>query len=115
MTEEILKKFIVNMVVKAVLARLFVAVPLLGWGPIAFVISHFAVKYGEIFYDVAKTFISFRQIEFLNKDYQTAFDREMIKLKLLERDKRATKEEIEDAIRQAQDRLADFVQHTSVV
>lgn len=77
------KELVWDAVVKAVLQKLFVAVPLLGWGPIGYVISHFAVKYSDEIYAAVKMFIVVEAITLRNKSFEQAYNKASVKLHIV--------------------------------
>lgn len=103
------KDLVFDALVKAALERLFKAVPFLGWGPIGYVVTHFAFKFTNMVYEASKDFIVFKQIEFTNKSNQIAFDREFVKLKILSKTQGVSDAEIKAQIDRARDRMANLV------
>ena len=74
------KELVWDSIVEAVLGRLFTMVPLLGWGPIGYVISYFAVKYSDLLFEGITLFVDVTLIRIRNKEFQKAYDRASIRL-----------------------------------
>lgn len=109
---DLFKRLVFDMIVKAAIKRLFIMVPALGWGPVGIVVSYLISKFADMAYDETKEYIELNMIKFKNEKHQRAFDKEFIKLKMLEGSRNA--EDIEKAIQEAQHRLADLVMHHRV-
>lgn len=103
-----IKLLIFDVIVKAAIQRLFLAVPFLGWGPIGLVVSFYISKFADFAYAIGKEIVMDIEFKFKNKEHQSAFDDELVKLKILENDN-SSEEEIENGIKKSQDRLADLV------
>ncbi len=86
LAEEIFKHLIWDNVVKAVLARLFALIPLLGWGPIGYVVTFFVTKYSDLLYEAVKMFFAIEKIYLTNESLQRNFDNSSVKLKIFARD-----------------------------
>lgn len=111
--ETTLKNLVVNPIIEAALARLFVAVPFLGWGPVRKVFSHYVWKLVDLVWDTSADQIKVSFVGWKNPQLQDAYDKETIKLKILEL-QGASPQEVENAIKSAQDRLAEFVRFRGV-
>lgn len=109
---DLIKKLLFDVVLKAALKKLFEKFPIIGWGVIGSIVTALINKFAEVTYDLGKELIVGGIISFKNEAHQNAFDKELIKLKLLERNG-ASEKEVEDAIKIAQERLADLVVHSS--
>lgn len=107
--ESWVKSLTFDVIVKAAIQRLFLAVPFLGWGPIGLVVSHYIIMFADFGYDIGREIVVGWSYKFKNEAHQAAFDDEMIKLKMIEADPSATEEDIKNAIKKAQDKMAEFV------
>lgn len=109
MSRDFFKVLVFDTLIKAAIKRLFIMVPLLGWGPIGILASFLIQKFADMAYEEAKEAIIMNAIKFKNEAQQNAFDKEFIKLKHIE--KTASKEELNAEIKKAQDRMASFVRY----
>lgn len=107
--ESWVKSLTFDVIVKAAIQRLFLAVPFLGWGPIGQVASFYIIKFADYGYEIGREIVVGWSYKFKNEAHQTAYDDEMIKLKMIEADPSATEEDIKNAIKKAQDKMAEFV------
>lgn len=85
--DDLFRELVWGSLVKAVLGRIFAAVPLLGWGPIGFVVAFFVNKIASEIYDDVKELIKLEVIEFRNKEFEKAFNTTSVKLKIIAREK----------------------------
>lgn len=113
MNRDFFKTLIWDIIVAQAIKRLFVAVPFLGWGPIGFVVSSLIKRFAAMAYETSKTMLEFESISFANKEHQKVFDRQFIKLKLLER-QGASDQQLDEEIAHAQKALSDFVLYDRV-
>lgn len=81
---------------RGVLARVFQAVPLLGWGPIGFVLTHIAVHFADRLYDGVVLFINVELIAYRNQEFQKTFERASTSLKIIARDCGIESKEFQD-------------------
>jgi hypothetical protein len=79
---DLFKELVWDNVIKRTLNYLFLSVPLLGWGPIGLVISHFVFKFSDQAYIFLSNFIAVNEIVLRNKEHQKAYDKAAIGLKL---------------------------------
>lgn len=77
------KSLVWDQLVKLALSRLFAAVPLLGWGPIGWVVSWAVNWVATKIFDAVKLFIELEAIVFRNKQAQKEFETASIKLRLI--------------------------------
>lgn len=109
---QLIKTLVFDVMVKAAIKRLFTLVPLLGYGPIGWIVSALIFKLTDYVWLVGKEIVDFEIIEFKNKKHQESFDKEFMKLKLLEGS--SNEKEIEQAILAAQKRMVDLVVYNGV-
>lgn len=107
------KVLVWDAMIKAVLAQLFKAVPILGWGPIGVVLTWVAQRFTDYLYTTAIMVFNVAKMPFLNEAHRVAFDDATVKLKII-----AAGEGINsDAFRKARDErkkaLAVFVHFNS--
>lgn len=107
MNRDFFKVLVFDTLVKAAIKRLFVVVPLLGFGPIGVLVGFLIQKFADMAYEESKEMIIMNMIKFKNEANQKEFDSAFIKLKHIE--KTASKEELNAAIKEAQKRMARFV------
>lgn len=112
MKRDFFKVLIFDVIVKAAIKRLFLAIPFLGWGPIGILASFLIQKFADMAYDEGKEALIMSVIKFKNEIHQAEFDKAFLKLKHIE--KTATQKEIEIEIKKAQDAMAKFVMHSRV-
>ncbi len=109
---DLFKSLVFDVLVKAAIQRLFILVPLLGWGPIGYIVSFYLTKFADLGYQSAKEELTFGLIKFQNAAHQAAFDKEFVKLSLMQNAyQNFSEKEIKDEIKMAQDRMAEFVVH----
>lgn len=107
---DLFKRLVFDMLVKQAISRLFAAAPFLGWGPIGFIAKIVLTKFANIVFEMLVDMLNMAAIEFKNEAHRRAFDDEFIKLKILE-SSNPSPEEVENALAEAEKRMADFVQH----
>lgn len=84
---DLFKDLVWDNLVKAALGRLFAAFPLLGWGPIGFVIGWVATRLAEELYKVTEEFIDLKLIVLRKQSHRQAFDHAGVVLKIVALDK----------------------------
>lgn len=110
MNRDFFKILIWDLIVENAIKKLFLTVPFLGWGPIGFVVSTLIKRFAGMAYETSKRMLEFESIAFQNKEHQKNFDRQFIKLKLLER-QGASDSQLDSEILYAQKLLSDFVRY----
>jgi|WetSurMetagenome_2_1015567.scaffolds.fasta_scaffold559515_2 hypothetical protein len=80
---DIFKELVWDNLVKATLTEIFVAVPLLGWGPIGFVITSLAVKYSDKLYNGINKVVDVKAIALKDEILKREYDSASIKLKII--------------------------------
>ena len=107
--EELFKSMVWDAIVKALIARLFVIVPFLGWGPIGLVVTWGLTLLAEKLYSAIKLFINLEMIVLRNAEHERAFTRAGSELYLIARDKGIESEEFGRAREEHKVALAAFV------
>lgn len=105
---DLFKSLVYDVIVKAALKRLLSWSPLLSWGPVAAVISHYVWKFADTTYEIGKEHFVGGVIYYRNQEAQKKFDEAYIALKILELES-APPEVINEHIKAAQETLADLV------
>lgn len=110
MLELFFKELIFDNLIKASLQRLFLKIPLLGWGPFGIIITYFANKYGEIFFEEMKTIIVIKKIIITNSAFESAYHKATLKLKVYSQNYGVDSVEYQRVKDEAKKSLADLVQ-----
>lgn len=93
---------------KALLA-LFTKVPLLGMGPIGYLIRYFVRRYSEELYSGVKTFVNLNVITFKNQQLEKEFVKSSLKLKLVAKSYGLYSAEFEEAREKNRNYLSNLV------
>lgn len=115
MLEEFFKELILDSLIKSALWRLFAAVPLLGWGPFRVIITYFATKYGELFYEELKLVVIIQKIKITNASFESAYQKASLKLKIVSFESGVESKEYQKAKNEAKKSLADLVQFDVII
>ncbi len=94
---------------KGLLAKLFTAVPLLGWGPIGYVITFLVMKYGDQLYEAFKLLVEVKTIKFVNKALQKDYDTASLSLKIIAEQKGIASEDYKKARDVEKENLSKYV------
>lgn len=103
------KSLVWDTLVKVALQQLFLAVPLLGWGPIGYVVSWVVVKLTDKLYDVTKTAVDLEVIVLRNEEHRREYAVAAVKLKLIAKSKGVDSPEFKNAREEHQQALSRFV------
>lgn len=114
MLDDFFKELVIHNLVKASLSRLFLAVPILGWGPFGLIISYFAYKYADLFYEEMKLVIAIEKIKITNSSFEEAYNKESLRLRIYCEEYGIDSPEYKDIKNKAKKALADLVQFTIV-
>lgn len=106
---DLFKALVWNNLIKAALARLFLAVPFLGWGPIGVVVSWVVTKIADKLYDELEMIVNLQAIALKNEIHQREFDRASMKLHIIAREKGTASSEFKNAREHAKESLSQFV------
>jgi hypothetical protein len=98
-----------NNLVKAALARLFLAVPFLGYGPIGVIVSWIVNKYAGMLFDVMHLAVDMEVISLRNEAHRKAFDKSLSILKVLAYDKGVESDEYKSARATAKENFATLL------
>lgn len=107
---DLFKDLVWDNLVKAALSRLFVVVPLLGWGPIGFVVTWFATRFANQIYESVKMAIQLEAISLRNESYKRAFDAAHAKLAVIAYKKGIHSPEFRQARDESKKALSQFAQ-----
>lgn len=105
---DLFRDLVWHAIVKAALGRLFLLVPLLGWGPIGYIITYFAMKYADQLYEGVRLLIEVEVIVFRNKEFEKAYDDASVKLHIIAKDKGIDSPEFRSAREENRKRLSDL-------
>ena len=106
---DLFKSMVWDTIVAAALRQLFVAVPLLGWGPFGVVIGWLASFFGNKLYALIRLSIEMEAIVLKNRAHQEAFRKAGLVLKIIAQDKGINSIEFKAARARHQKALAEFV------
>ena len=106
---DLFKTLIWDTLIKAALKKLFLKVPLLGWGPIGFLVSHFVFKFTDMLYLEVKDFINIKMIFFKNKEAHDKYAEASKDLALILKDKGVESDDFKKAREAHKEALSNFV------
>lgn len=106
---ELFKTLVWNKLISVALQRLFLAVPLLGWGPIGFVITWAVNKIASMVYEEMKMTIELKMIQMTNEAHQKSYELACMRIVLAYNMKGGDSDEYKLARKQAHDALSEFV------
>lgn len=109
MIEDFLKELIVDKLVEASLQRLFLAVPILGWGPFGIIITYFAKKYAEILFNEMKYHVMVQKIKFVNASFQKEYHTKSLNLKIISKNCGPDSTEFKEAKNEAKKALKNLI------
>lgn len=110
---DIFKSLVWDTLVKAALSQLFLAVPLLGWGPIGYVVSWLAVYFTDKLYAVVKTAVDLEVITLRNEEHKKEYAGAAVRLKLIAKSKGVDSPEFMKAREEQKLALSRFVRFGS--
>lgn len=94
---EIFKSIAWEPIVSVVLKQFFMRFPILGFGPIQWIISTIVFKFTDELYEAVKVFINVEVIVFRNDNFRIAFERKSVELKLVARSFGVDSEQFKEA------------------
>lgn len=103
------KTLVWDLVVEAALQRLFLYVPLLGWGPIGMIVRGLAIRFADRLFVELHDNITDYKFKFRNEEHRLAFEKSMFVLHVIDNDPLVSEKEREDALKQARADLAKYV------
>lgn len=106
---DLFKTLVWDNLIKAALADLFASVPLLGWGPIGYVITALVIRFSDKLYAGVKLFIEVKEIVFKNESLKNEYGRRSVELKIVAHDYGILSPEFEKAHEKNRNAMADFV------
>lgn len=107
--DQLFKTLVWDAIVKALVARLFVAIPFLGWGPIGIVVGWVITLVTDKLFDAIKLFINLELIVLRNEAHLRAYQRASSALYIIARDKGIESEDFRRAREEHRTELADFI------
>lgn len=110
---EIFKAVVWDSLVKAAIARLFLAAPFLGWGPVGFVVSWILTYFADMLYDAVKMAVDLEVIVLRNEAHRKAYDAAAVKLHIIAREKGIESPEFRSARDEHKVALAKFVRFST--
>lgn len=105
-----LKDLVWDVLIQAALAKVFSAVPWLGWGPIGAVVTVVVGLVADQLFDGMKMVFDMNKIPFVNAAHLKAYETGSVKLKLIARDKGIDSPEFKEARLATREELSTFVQ-----
>lgn len=78
---DLFKDLVWDTIIRAALARLFAAIPFLGWGPIGLIVSWLVTKYAGMLYDQLHEAVDFQLIVFRKEKLRDQWATEVLSLK----------------------------------
>lgn len=112
--EDFFKELILDELLKASLRRLFLKIPILGWGPFGIIITYFASKYATLLFEEINLLIDFKRVVITNESFGKAYNKAMFKLKVYSTNYGVESNEYKRIKSEAKESLADLVQFTIV-
>jgi hypothetical protein len=109
--EDALERYGLAALIEAGLAALFTAVPFLGAWPFQSIIRGVTNMLASKAFEVLRLVIDLRFIRFVNERNQAAFDREVLKLKVLAYAHGVNSPEFQKQYEEAHDAFASFVRY----
>lgn len=106
---DLFKDLIWESLVKAAIAKLFVAMPALAWGPVGVFVTWVVTKFADRLYEHAQEYIALETIAFKNKKLETEFSRRMVVLRIIERESGLDSDAFRKGREDAKKALSDFV------
>lgn len=103
------KELLWDHIVRATLTKIFVKVPLLGWGPIGYVISNLVFKYSDELYSALSFFIEVKLIVLKNKKLQQEYAAASLRLRQVALSSGIESVEFRKARDEDKDALSKFV------
>lgn len=94
---DIFKSIAWEPIVSVVLKQLFTRFPVLGFGPIQWIISTLVFKFTDELYEAVRLFINLEVISFRNENFRIAFERKAVELKLVARSFGVDSEQFKEA------------------
>jgi hypothetical protein len=107
----VLNELLWKPLVKAGLAKLFAAVPFLGWGPIGWAVTLVVNLFAEKLFEAVRLAIDLQAIVLLNEEHRKAFDKASVVLKIVGTEKGIESDEFENQRQLAEDAMDKFVSH----
>lgn len=107
--DDVFKELVWDVVVRAILAKVFLAVPALGWGPFGIVISWLIDTFTDEIYRSLKHSLVLEEIRFANEEHKRVFNKSIVVLRIIAREKGSDSKEFQNAKAEAKNALSRFV------
>lgn len=106
---DIFKKLVWDSLIKFALQQLFLAVPLLGWGPIGYVVTWIATYFTDKLFVALKLAVDLEMIVLRNEEHKREYTLAALDLKHIIKEKGLNSPEFKKAREKHQEALARFV------
>jgi len=107
---DLFKQLVWDNIVEAVVARIFLSIPALGWGPLGVIVSFVVSLIATKLYEVLKLSINLQMIVFQNAAHLKAYVEASSKLREIAQSKGIDSAEFRSARNEDKKRLSEFVQ-----
>lgn len=97
--------------VKAGLAKLFAALPFLGWGPIGWLVTLVVTKFAEKLFEAVRLAIDLQAIVLINEEHRKSYEKACAVLKLVGTEKGFDSPEFKNQLGVAEEAFDRFVSH----
>lgn len=108
---DIFKELAWDVFVKATLKKIFMRSALLGWGPIAALLTHYVLKYSDELYKALHEVVDIKAIVFRNGEFKDAYDKSSVKLLIIAKSAGIDSIEFKEARDAHRKSLSDFVRY----
>ena len=112
--EDAILKLLFRPLVQLGVNAAFVKWPFLNTWPLRFFVRYFIEKYSEAWFEDARTEFDLSQIKPRNEKSKADYDKEVLNLKIIAREKGITSDEFEKARLVAESKFAKFVRYNGV-
>ncbi len=106
---QLFKDLVWDAIIRALISRLFAAVPFLGWGPIGMLVSWGITYFADKIFEAIKLYINLEMIVLRNAQHLAAFQRAGSELYLIARDHGVDSEEFRRSREAHKSALAAYV------
>ncbi len=106
---DLFKQLVWDNLIRAALKKLFLKIPLLGWGPIGFLVSHFVFKLTDMIYEEVRDYINLELIFLKNKNAHNEYVKANIDLTIILREKGSESDEFKKAREEHKKALSNFI------
>lgn len=106
---DVFKTLLWDSIVKASIARLFIVIPWLGYGPLGIAVSIIITKFTDVMYHGLKLSIQLDRVVVLNDELRLAYNNSAVLLHVIAKDKGIDSNEFKNARIEHQKALSNFV------